>query len=243
VSILGGPSVIISNDTMICNGEDVTISASGNGTSYLWSNGVGTNSFMVSPNITTVYVVTVTDASACAVIDSVMVTVNTPYVFLGPDITILDTQSVMLDAGFGYVNYTWNTGDTVQSIIVNAYINAQLGINNYVVEVEDAYGCTAKDSVNINYLLEIETIDQLLSIKVYPNPSKGKFALEFDGQIMSRVKLEMMNSQGQRLFEKELNINSTGYSEMMDMSTWAKGVYLIRLSNEQFSTTRRLIIQ
>jgi hypothetical protein len=56
------PSISISaSNSIICTGESVVLTASSTATSYTWSNGVSTMSITVSPTITTVYSVTVTD--------------------------------------------------------------------------------------------------------------------------------------------------------------------------------------
>ena len=243
VTVTGGPTLTVANDTIICGGESVTIYAISSGTSFLWNNGVTSSAFTISPTTTTVYTVTVSDASTCAAVDSVTVTVNSSYLFLGPDITLYDTQTVVLDAGFGYVSYAWNTGDIGQSIEVNAYVNAQLGLNKYSVEVVDAYGCNASDSVLINFVLNVEDINQNIAFDVYPNPTKGQFTIQIEGTISQTYSLEIVNIQGQVLYQKDINVNSSKYSESIDVSTWAKGVYVLRLKNDQFINTRKLIIQ
>jgi len=56
------PSISISaSNSIICTGESVVLTASSTTTSYTWSNGATTMSITVSPTITTVYSVTVTD--------------------------------------------------------------------------------------------------------------------------------------------------------------------------------------
>ncbi|CDF79988.1 PKD domain-containing protein, partial [Formosa agariphila KMM 3901] len=62
-------------DQTIEDGETVTLSASG-GTGYLWSSGETTKNITVSPNVTTIYTVTVYNASGCSSTDDIMVTVE-----------------------------------------------------------------------------------------------------------------------------------------------------------------------
>jgi hypothetical protein len=243
VSVTGAPSLSVNNDTIICGGDSVRISAVSSASSFIWSNGVTSSSFIVSPSVTTVYTVTATGTSACSSVDSVIVTVNAPFVYLGPDITIVDTQSVSLDAGIGMDIYNWSTGDTTQFIMVQPYVNSQLGINKYVVEVQDVYGCSAKDSVYINYVLDINAINSDINLEIYPNPTKGKFILEFEGTISQTFSLEVVNMQAQIILEKKIHVNSSLYSESFDFSTWPKGIYLIRLKNENHLSTRKLIIE
>lgn len=67
------PVVDISNDTTICEGDMVSVSASGANT-YQWSNGLSSAQISVSPVQSTVYSVTASDG-ACSVIESVEITV------------------------------------------------------------------------------------------------------------------------------------------------------------------------
>ena len=243
VTVTGGPSLTVANDTMICGGQSVNVYASGTATSYQWSNGVSSTAFTVAPNQTTTYTVTATDASTCAVVDSVVVTVHAPYVFLGPDINVIDTMSTILDAGFGFSHYSWNTGDTIQSIVVSPYVNAQLGLNKYTVRVSDAYGCTAMDSIMINYMLNINSLHADFHFDLFPNPSKGKFIVEIKGTVLQNYSLDIVNMQGSIVLRKQIYVNKGQFRKSFDFSNWSKGVYFIRIYNNQFISTKKLIIQ
>ena len=80
-----------------------------------WSTGDTTSSITVQTTTTTTYSVTVSDGiSSCT--DDITITVNDPQVNLGPDQDVCQGDSVLLDAGAGYDYYSWNTGDTTQTI-------------------------------------------------------------------------------------------------------------------------------
>jgi hypothetical protein len=57
---------VVSSNTLICDGEAVTLTANTNGTSYVWSNAAITSSISVSPSVTTVYSVSVSDGLCSA---------------------------------------------------------------------------------------------------------------------------------------------------------------------------------
>lgn len=241
VDIIGGPVAQVTNDTIICKGESLTISASG-GTSFSWSNGVGTSAFTISPNITTTYVVTVTNG-ACSDVDSVTVFVNAPYINLGPDVVLIDTTSFTLDAGYGFLSYLWNTGDTVQSITITPYINAALGLNKYGVAVLDPYGCIAGDSVNITYVLTIDELGENIGMKIFPNPGNGEFSLEITGAYGQNYAFEIANIAGQIVYSENIEVNQTIYNQNFDLRTLSKGVYILRIANKNSMRTYKLIIQ
>lgn len=134
------PIVLLNNDTTICSGTNITLTASG-GSSYLWSSGSTGDSVSVSPNTTSTYSVTVTDAG-CSVSDNVIITVNSPPVVnAGFPMTICSGSSATFTA-FGGTNYVWSSGENTASITVNPPIST-----TYSVIVLGANGCSASDDV------------------------------------------------------------------------------------------------
>jgi len=64
---------------------------------------------------------------------------------LGPNRSILSNNEYIIDAGNGYRNYLWNTGETTQIISINREVN-ETTIEEFFVTVTDNNGC--------NYLSE-----------------------------------------------------------------------------------------
>ncbi|RZW46713.1 MAG: hypothetical protein EX263_09155 [Flavobacteriaceae bacterium] len=117
VNVNAIPTAEAGPDQTICEGETVTLTASG-GTNYLWSNGQTTQSIQVTPTTTSIYTVTV-DQNGCTDEDSVTVNVNpTPIADAGEDVIINEGESITLTATGGGT-YLWNTGETTQSIVVS----------------------------------------------------------------------------------------------------------------------------
>ncbi|MBN4051589.1 SBBP repeat-containing protein, partial [bacterium AH-315-M05] len=99
----------VSNDTAICNGDSVNLTASG-GTKYLWSPGSTLSDSTIAnpvatPSVTTTYTVIVSNDCASDT-DSVTVTINTIYSTTTPDDTICDGDSVII---FGIYRTTAGT--------------------------------------------------------------------------------------------------------------------------------------
>ena len=130
------PTVNAGPDQSICSGSTVALSASGANT-YTWNpTGSTSASVLVSPVISTNYIVTGTSAAGCIRRDTVRVTVNpVPVVSLSPTF-ICPGFSTTLDAGNPGATYTWSTGDTTQTISVS-------DSGTYTVVVTSANGCPA----------------------------------------------------------------------------------------------------
>jgi hypothetical protein len=87
---------------------------------------------------------------------------DAPILDLGEDVVAIIGEPVTLDAGAGWSNITWSTGETSQTIIV-----VTDGV--YSAEVTDDNGCTGSDEVNVQFVTGVADFDGN-SVLVYPNP-------------------------------------------------------------------------
>ncbi|MBP8033545.1 MAG: choice-of-anchor L domain-containing protein [Bacteroidia bacterium] len=131
-----GFSISITGNNSICLGQTSTLTASGSPSTYVWNNGVTTNSIAVSPTVTTTYTVSSTAAS-CSNTAFPTVTVTSP-----PTLTVSGTpycagQTTTVTAT-GASSYSWSTGSTTNSIVV-----APLGNTTYTVVGSSIPSCTS----------------------------------------------------------------------------------------------------
>lgn len=131
------------NDTTICSGASVMLSATG-ATSYLWSTTETTQNITVTPLVPTTYVVTMTDANSCSQSEDIVVNVNAiPTANAGADVLICLGDSTVLKA-IGGGSYKWSTSEVTDSIIVKPFITT-----TYLLTVT-AGGCTDGDAVEVS---------------------------------------------------------------------------------------------
>jgi gliding motility-associated-like protein len=136
-------------DKQICPKDSVTLSAPAGFSHYYWSPAYGIDNpyaqtVSVSPAVDTVYVCTAFQSPGCMVTDSIRVNViSTAQVHLGGDTSFCPDKSLVLDAGMGFVSYTWSTGATDQTITVT-----QPGI--YWVSTGTAEQCISTDTVRVD---------------------------------------------------------------------------------------------
>lgn len=141
------PIPVISNDTALCEGESVTLMASGGG-SYDWNTADTTSSISVSPSSNTTYTVTITGTNGCSASDQVTVTVNPlPVISITPDTSVCAGDSIRIGAFISKAqSYLWSTGDNTDSITVGS-VNS-----TYAVTVTDGKGCQADSQLTITEL-------------------------------------------------------------------------------------------
>ncbi|NRD20144.1 Ig-like domain-containing protein [Winogradskyella eckloniae] len=139
-------------DTSICIGESITLSASG-GTGYIWDTGHEGAFPTVSPTEDTTYTVTVTDDYGNSDTDDVTITVSPiPTAYAGEDQTICYGETVTLTAtAMDGDNFLWSTGETTETITVNPIEDTI-----YTVEVSNDT-CSHVDDVQV-FVLPIPEI-------------------------------------------------------------------------------------
>ncbi|MCB2203682.1 SBBP repeat-containing protein [bacterium] len=105
-----------------CEGESLTLAAPAGYAGYAWSNGAKSSSITVKEGGS--YAVTVTDAHGCnSTSQSLSVTRHsrpTPAIAARGPLTFCEGDSVLLDAGKGYIAYSWSTGATTRRIAAHA---------------------------------------------------------------------------------------------------------------------------
>ncbi len=133
------PSPIISGKLTFCQGSSTILSVRGGYLQYNWSTGQTTSS--INATLAGTYTVTVTDVNGCTGSTSA----TTQY-YPGANPVITGSTSICqnvpsnLDAGIGFQNYLWSTGQSSQIISVST-------ANTFTVSVTNSFGCTGSASV------------------------------------------------------------------------------------------------
>ncbi|MBO6515122.1 MAG: T9SS type A sorting domain-containing protein [Bacteroidia bacterium] len=136
------PKLIVSNDTTICEKEKVTLKAK-TGSDYRWVGGTTNGDYDVSPTSTTTYSVIADSSNGCSTEKNVVVTISKPVPSVNNDTTVCEAQPIELLASGG-ATYQWTGGPNTAKYTVNPRTDQM-----YIVEVIDAFKCSAFDTVNV----------------------------------------------------------------------------------------------
>lgn len=272
VFIEGGPLQVnpIAMQPVICKYASTQLKALPSGgsnqyTSYSWTSvpsGFTSASAepTVSPEVTTVYTVVVSDGYN-ETTGSVTVTVNPiPIIDLIPndprvlkisenEIGICVFDSIPINAQNPGASYLWSNGSQEQ-IITLATSGISYDEQTYSVTVIDPL-TECSNTATITAYFEFEYCSYGINenavdsyIKIYPNPSAtGHFNMVVDN-ISGNTILEVFSSSGKKVYETNYRIgkNET-FKQELNLSTTPKGVYFLKLKNLETTLVKKLIIR
>jgi hypothetical protein len=222
ISVTATPTLSV-NSATICTGITTTLTVSG-ASAYTWSPGGMTNpSQTFAPVSTTVYTINGANGNCTASVNATITISNSLAIGLAASQnTICRGQQVTITAT-GANNYTFNPGGTT----VNPATFGPLISTNYTVNGTSA-GCSGTSTITVE-VFDCTGIDEQSSagIFLYPNPTMGNFNIGF-GKLFSG-EITVYNDIGQLIIEKTVYQKET---EQLDLETYAKGIYFVRISSE-----------
>lgn len=149
-----------------------------------------------------------------------------PSLNLGVDTAVSDS-SFLLDAGAG-LQYSWDTGTNSQTYTV-------VTSGSYCVTVTGANSCTNSDCIYVVVSVGVDEINPLINY-IYPNPASTLVYVELLSDVRT-ANLELMNSSGELLVRKSFS-NQTS----LDVSTFPKGIYLMKVVASKGIELKKIII-
>lgn len=110
------------NSSTICSGNSTTLTANSSVSNYTWSTGATTNSIIVSPSTSTMYVVTTNSSNICFAKQPAFVTVNITPTITVPNGGICPTPGSYTFTPSGASSYTYSSGsNTVAPTVTTIY--------------------------------------------------------------------------------------------------------------------------
>ncbi|MBK8427595.1 MAG: T9SS type A sorting domain-containing protein [Lewinellaceae bacterium] len=128
--------------------------------------------------------------------------------------------------------FLWSTGSTVDSI-------SNVAAGTYSVTVTDVNGCTDALQVLVGSV-STNDIEGLTSLALQPNPTSGTALIQASFDQAVDVQVQVLNLLGQNIWETNAS-RTTNLSETLDLTTMPDGLYLVRLTVDGQTATRKLI--
>jgi hypothetical protein len=156
---------------------------------------------------------------------SAEVTPNTPGLFDG-------IATVEVGLGNPPYSYAWSSGNTGKTA-------TNLNAGTYTVTVSDAFGCSDELTIILGSSA-VDELDGFVKIALFPNPTSGITSLQATFTHAVEPQIEILNQLGQRVWY--ISAGSTDLLlESVDLGSFPDGLYLVRLSAEGRTITRKLV--
>ena len=159
VLVSPAPPILISlgPDRSSCNSDTLHLHAPSGFMNYAWSpnyniNATNTQQVVVKPAVDTAYIVKAEKTPGCFGYDTIRINVNHSIpINFGPDKDLCAGDSLILDAGAGFMQYQWNNGNITQKIAVSS-------AGSYSVIATDAEGCRSLDTLIVSNVYPLPTV-------------------------------------------------------------------------------------
>jgi photosystem II stability/assembly factor-like uncharacterized protein len=137
--------------------------------------------------------------------------------------------------------WTW---ETVKITLPEAAISSTTQIAFNYENQGTAFGGAGIDDIQlISQSLGINDNNTLISCRMYPNPSNGMFSLEFSLNKPGNISIQIINLNGQIVFDDKFNAGAGDLVRPIDLRNQAKGVYQIRIQTSEGKQTERITVQ
>lgn len=103
-----------------------------------------------------------------------------------------------------------------------------------------------KNDFDTTLISEEKYADANFNIRVYPNPTTGKFNLEINALQKFNAEIEevlLLNINEQIIFTEKLNTTVNNFSKEIDLKDYAKGIYILRIITTNDVINKKLIVE
>jgi hypothetical protein len=231
VSVYPNPTLnITATPSVICSGASSTLNAISAAAFYNWNTSQTTITISVSPTITSVYNVTVTNfPTGCTTTGSKTVNVNPlPFVTTSTSNSLLCAGQAATLTASGANSYTWNPGGTGSVIAVSPSVTTV-----YTLTGKDINGCVNSSSftqsVSACTGMDVASTGSATGIIIYPNPTSGVVIIK----AQAGLQIQVYNVIGELILNTELKTETIE----LDLRGQTNGIYFIRIG----SVTKKII--
>jgi len=204
---------------------------------YDWSNGTSTRSnSTLAPGT---YFTNVVDSNNCTATTTNTITEPTELI-VNVSVTNATDGQANGAANAGVIGGTppyeikWSDADSTTGDFVNA-----LEWGEYSVTVTDSNDCVTTETFMVYSIAGIEEA-LLKEIKVFPNPAKHYIYVQSGNISLENVQLSLADITGKIIQTEKINLMHT---QTLKLHQMPPGIYLLGIRTDQFTDTRKIVIE
>ncbi len=160
----------------------------------------------------------------------------------------IDQKDITYEIEYSKDNEHWQTAGTVPagSAPTGTVAQYQYQYNPTQMDVGEIYfrikrtDADGKTVYSVIKVVNLQQADQRPGIQIYPNPVSRNILIQFDEQQTGNFSLELVNTAGQVIQRKQIQLSGSSMANMDLMNKPANGIYFLRAvnlsNNRQFLT-------
>ena len=82
-----------------------------------------------------------------------------------------------------------------------------------------------------------------LNLNVYPNPTDGMFNISFVSEELDDFEITVIDAFGKVISYEEKQDFVGEYTKSVDISAYAKGIYMVQIKTQESFITKRIVLQ
>lgn len=98
---------------------------------------------------------------------------------------------------------------------------------------------------NATYDVVLGTNDQKAfeDLSVFPNPTDGMLNIQFTMNEIQSVRIEILSMKGETVYSQNLGNFKGSFDKQVDLSSLAKGIYILRLTSDRGTTNEKIVLK
>lgn len=161
-------------------------------------------------------------------------------VTISDDVTIASGETTTLTASGG-TTYSWSPTTGLSDPTSATTDASPTETTTYTVTVTDDEGCMSSEEVTVTVDGQVGIAQELSdAFKIHPNPSNGMVYIT-TGNMAAPYTIQIISADGKQVYREDYQEQKE--TNAIDLSSFARGMYYIRLLNEDVELQEKLILQ
>ena len=189
-------------------------------------------------------------SSAWSEIQSFILTCDAPYDIVasnsGTNLTIdwegsAPLYRLIYNVGYGWTNvYPTSSEYSIPNVSIGTNVTFYIrSICDDETNFFSSWSLGTYTTVSGERLLQEISLD----VNVYPNPTNGLFNISFDEAVDQPIDILLVDAFGKEVYNKRFDINFRKKVIDIDISSFAKGIYILKLICDDIVKSERIILQ